>query len=41
MGDTAMTDLMLQPLFELRSVSRYYGGGTREVRAVDASLSLV
>ena len=31
-----MTDLMLQPLFELRGVSRYYGGGTREVRAVDA-----
>src|SRR5438094_2748493 len=31
-----MTELTLQPLFELRGVSRYYGGGTREVRAVDA-----
>jgi putative ABC transport system ATP-binding protein len=31
-----MTDLTLQPLFELRGVSRIYGSGAREVRAVDA-----
>lgn len=31
-----MTDLTLQPLFELRGVSRIYGEGSREVRAVEA-----
>jgi putative ABC transport system ATP-binding protein len=31
-----VTELTLQPLFELRGVSRYYGSGAREVRAVDA-----
>jgi putative ABC transport system ATP-binding protein len=31
-----MTDLKLQPLYELRGVSRHYGDGAREVRAVDS-----
>jgi len=31
-----MAELTVQPLFELHGVSRVYGNGTREVRAVDA-----
>ncbi|MDX6387389.1 MAG: hypothetical protein QOD85_1191, partial [Gaiellaceae bacterium] len=29
-----MTESTVQPLFELRDVSRVYGSGAREVRAV-------
>ena len=34
--EAPVTELTLKPLFELRGVSRVYGSGAREVRAVDA-----